>query len=51
MAGIEDRPRTLRVQTQIHGSDSVKPLVRDSGIGLDPRALEWEVFRTAANFV
>jgi C4-dicarboxylate-specific signal transduction histidine kinase len=27
MAGIEDRPRTLRVQTEIYGSDSIKLLV------------------------
>jgi len=40
MAGIEDRPRTLRVQTAIHGSDRVKLLVQDSGVGLDPQGLE-----------
>src|SRR5208283_5129753 len=33
MAGIEGRPRTLRVQTEIQGTDSVKLLVRDSGVG------------------
>jgi PAS domain S-box-containing protein len=37
MAGIEDRPRTLRLQTEIQGSDSIKLFVRDSGVGLDPR--------------
>ncbi len=49
MAGIEDRPRTLRVQTEIHGTDSVKLLVRDSGVGLDPRGIEklFEAFYTA----
>ena len=48
MAGIEDRPRTLRVQTEIHGGDGVKLFVRDSGIGLDPRAIEklFEAFYT-----
>ena len=48
MAGIEDRPRTLRVQTQIHGSDSIQLLVRDSGVGLDPRGIEklFEAFHT-----
>jgi PAS domain S-box-containing protein len=48
MAGIEDRPRTLRVQTEIHGSDRIKLLVRDSGIGLDPRGIEklFEAFHT-----
>jgi PAS domain S-box-containing protein len=48
MAGIEDRPRTLRVQTEIHGSDSIKLLVRDSGVGLDPRGIEklFDAFHT-----
>ena len=48
MSGIEDRPRTLRVQTQIHGSDSIQLLVRDSGVGLDPRGIEklFEPFHT-----
>jgi PAS domain S-box-containing protein len=48
MAGIEDRPRTLRVQTEVHGSDSIKLLVRDSGVGLDPHAIEklFEPFHT-----
>jgi signal transduction histidine kinase len=48
MAGIEDRPKMLRVQTEIHGSDKVKLFVRDSGIGLDPRAIEklFEAFYT-----
>jgi PAS domain S-box-containing protein len=40
MAGIEDRPRTLLIQTQIHGGDSVQLLVRDSGVGIDPSAVE-----------
>jgi C4-dicarboxylate-specific signal transduction histidine kinase len=48
MAGIDDRPRTLRVQTEIHSTDSVKLLVRDSGVGLDPRGTEklFEAFYT-----
>jgi PAS domain S-box-containing protein len=48
MAGIEDRPKTIRIQTEIHGSDSVQLLVRDSGVGLDPRGIEklFEVFHT-----
>jgi len=48
MASINDRPRTLRVQTKIHGTDSVKLLVRDSGVGLDPRSMEklFEAFYT-----
>ena len=49
MAGIEDRPRTLRVQTQIDASDSIKLLVRDSGVGIDPRGIEklFEPFHTS----
>jgi signal transduction histidine kinase len=48
MVGIDDRPRTLRVQTQIQGSDHIKLLVRDSGVGLDPRGVEklFEAFHT-----
>ena len=48
MAGIEDRPRTLRVQTEVNGGESVKLLVRDSGIGLDPLGIEklFEAFHT-----
>jgi C4-dicarboxylate-specific signal transduction histidine kinase len=48
MAGIEDRPRTLRVRTEMHGSDKVKLLVQDAGVGLDPRAMEklFEAFHT-----
>lgn len=47
MAGIEDRPRTLRVQTQIDSSD-VKLLVQDSGVGLNPQGVEklFEAFYT-----
>jgi nitrogen fixation/metabolism regulation signal transduction histidine kinase len=40
MAGVMDRPRTLIVQTAIHNSSSVQLLVRDSGIGVDPLAIE-----------
>jgi C4-dicarboxylate-specific signal transduction histidine kinase len=40
MAGIEDRPRTLRVQTRMEGGATIKLLVRDSGVGLDPAAIE-----------
>lgn len=48
MAGIEDRSRTLRVQTQIDRDDSVKLLVQDCGIGLDPLGIEklFEPFHT-----
>jgi len=48
MAGVEDRPRTLRVQTEIHGSDNIKLLVRDCGVGLDPSTIKklFEAFYT-----
>ena len=48
MAGIDDRPKTLRVQTEIQDSTSVKLLVRDSGVGVDPLSLEklFEAFHT-----
>ena len=48
MAAIEDRPRTLQVQTQVQGTDTIQLLVRDSGVGLDPRAIEklFEAFYT-----
>jgi signal transduction histidine kinase len=40
MAGVVDRPRMLLMQTEIHDSNSVKLLVRDSGVGIDPLAAE-----------
>jgi C4-dicarboxylate-specific signal transduction histidine kinase len=48
MASIEDRPRTLHVQTQVHNDDSIGLLVKDSGIGLDPHGIEklFEAFHT-----
>jgi PAS domain S-box-containing protein len=48
MAGIEERPRTLRVETQMHGSDRIQLLVRDSGVGLDPHDIDklFEPFHT-----
>jgi signal transduction histidine kinase/ligand-binding sensor domain-containing protein len=48
MAGIQDRPRTLRVQTRIQDSGSVELLVRDSGSGIDARSVEklFDAFHT-----
>ena len=48
MAGVEDRPRTLLVQTEIRGSESVRLLVRDSGVGVDPDGIEklFQAFHT-----
>jgi PAS domain S-box-containing protein len=47
MADVEDRPRTLQVQTQID-SDSIQLLVRDSGVGLDSHDMEklFQAFHT-----
>jgi len=48
MAGVEDRPRTLLVQTGLEDDGSVKLLVRDSGTGIDPAIIErlFEAFYT-----
>jgi C4-dicarboxylate-specific signal transduction histidine kinase len=48
MSALEDQPRTLRIQTQIQGSDTIQLLVRDSGVGLDPHNIEklFEAFHT-----
>jgi PAS domain S-box-containing protein len=48
MAGIEDRPRVLQVQTQIRGGDSISLHVQDCGVGLDPDGIEklFEAFHT-----
>jgi PAS domain S-box-containing protein len=48
MAGVEDRPRTLLVQTSLDADGSVKLLVRDSGTGIDPAIIErlFEAFYT-----
>jgi len=48
MSAVEDRPRTLRVRTQVDGGDSIKVLVQDSGVGLDPRGIDklFEAFYT-----
>jgi len=40
MIRVEDRPRTVLIQTDSHDPDSVKLLVRDSGVGVDPNAVE-----------
>jgi C4-dicarboxylate-specific signal transduction histidine kinase len=40
MAGIEDRPRNLLIQTALHDDDSVTLLLRDSGMGISPQAIE-----------
>jgi PAS domain S-box-containing protein len=47
MSAIEDRPRTLQVQTQFQ-DDSVNLLVRDAGVGVDPLTINklFEAFYT-----
>jgi signal transduction histidine kinase len=48
MTEVEDRPRTILVQTSLHDGDSVKLVVRDFGVGVDPDAVEklFEAFYT-----
>jgi PAS domain S-box-containing protein len=48
MTEVEDRPRTILVQTGLHDGGSVKLAVRDSGVGVDPNAVEklFEAFYT-----
>jgi PAS domain S-box-containing protein len=48
MTGIEDRPRTILLQTCRHDGDGVMLSVRDSGAGVDPDAVEklFEAFYT-----
>jgi PAS domain S-box-containing protein len=48
MAGIEDRPRMLRVRTEFDGRDSIKLFVSDTGVGLDPQDIEklFQAFHT-----
>lgn len=48
MTGVEDRPRTLLIQTDGADAETVKLLVRDSGIGVDPSAIDklFEAFYT-----
>ncbi|MFZ0338431.1 MAG: ATP-binding protein, partial [Terracidiphilus sp.] len=48
MAAVEDRPRTLLLQTGLDDDGRVKLLVRDSGTGIDPAIIErlFEAFYT-----
>jgi PAS domain S-box-containing protein len=48
MTGVEDRPRTVLVNTDLDSDGSVRLDVRDSGIGVDPHAVErlFEAFYT-----
>lgn len=40
MAGIEDRPRTILVQTGLDDNNRIRLNVRDSGTGFDPNSVE-----------
>jgi signal transduction histidine kinase len=40
MVGVEDRPRTLLIQTENSDADSVRLFARDSGVGIDQKATE-----------
>ncbi len=40
MADVEDRPRTLLVQTEPRDGDRVQLFIRDAGIGVNPDAIE-----------
>ena len=48
MAGVEDRPRTLLVETELDDDGGVRLEVRDAGTGVDPDAVEklFEAFYT-----
>lgn len=48
MSAVEDRPRTLRVTTDLDNPDGVTLSVRDAGVGLDPQvaAKVFEAFYT-----
>jgi signal transduction histidine kinase len=45
MKSISDRPRILRVRTKRHEGNTVLVSVQDSGIGLEPEAME-QLFET-----
>ncbi|WP_195909457.1 trifunctional serine/threonine-protein kinase/ATP-binding protein/sensor histidine kinase [Rhizobium tubonense] len=40
MANVEDRPRTVVVETSLQGSGGIKLTVRDSGTGVDAKTVE-----------
>ena len=40
MAEVEDRPRTILVQTRLHPDGQVRLDVRDCGVGVDPHTIE-----------
>jgi signal transduction histidine kinase len=48
MAAIEGRPRLLVIRTDCDGDDLVRLTVRDTGVGIEPQALDrlFETFYT-----
>jgi signal transduction histidine kinase len=48
MSSVEDRPRQLSIRTEPGEGEFVRLIVRDAGVGVDPRALEqlFEPFHT-----
>ena len=48
MDGIEDRPRSVLMRTELESDDAVRLEVRDAGIGFDPASVEklFEAFHT-----
>jgi signal transduction histidine kinase len=48
MVGVDDRPRTLLVSTELEAANTVRVTVRDNGSGLGPQSLEklFEAFYT-----
>ncbi|WP_348627982.1 AAA family ATPase [Mesorhizobium sp. M7A.F.Ca.CA.001.11.2.1] len=51
MSHIEDRPRKLIIRTELDGADRVCLIVKDTGAGFDPQAVEklFEAFYTTKN--
>ena len=48
MIDVDDRPRTMVIRTEHEGSDRVRLTVQDTGIGIDPEAVDklFEAFYT-----
>jgi signal transduction histidine kinase len=40
MAGVEDRPRELKLRSQPHDGERVTLAVHDTGVGIDPKHLD-----------
>jgi len=40
MSGVDDRPRQLLIRTERDGGDRVRVTVRDTGVGIEPQAMD-----------